>query len=76
MHSYPRGMAKGDQSKHEEVAFQLAAADFGSNSLWQTSYLKDIVGCAYYNSITRRVGLKQVQRCVKVKKNWVNINFN
>ncbi len=30
-----------DESKHEEVAFQLAAADFGSNSLWQTSYLKD-----------------------------------
>ncbi len=30
-----------NESKHHEVAFQLAAADFGSNSLWQTSYLKD-----------------------------------
>ncbi len=26
---------------HDEVAFQLDAADFGLNSLWQTSYLKD-----------------------------------
>ncbi len=41
MHSWPRGMAKCDESKQDEVAFQLAAADFGSNSLWQTSYLKD-----------------------------------
>ncbi len=31
--SCPRGMAKCDESKHDEVAFQLAAADFGLNSL-------------------------------------------
>ncbi len=29
----PHGMAKCDESKHDIVAFQLAAADFGSNSL-------------------------------------------
>ncbi len=40
MRSCPCGMAKCDESKHDEVAFQLAAADFGLNSLWQTSYLK------------------------------------
>ncbi len=28
------------KAEHDEVAFQLAAGDFGSNSLWQTSYLK------------------------------------
>ncbi len=33
MCSCPRGMAKCDESKHEEVAFQVAADDFGSNSL-------------------------------------------
>ncbi len=33
MRSFPRGMAKCDKSKHDEVALQLAAADFGSNSL-------------------------------------------
>ncbi len=40
MYSWPSGIARCDESKHE-VAFQLDATDFGLNSLWQTSYLKD-----------------------------------
>ncbi len=70
MCSWPGGVERCDESKHDEVAFQLAAGDFGSNSLWQTSYLKDnsSMSILYYTSVTRRVGLKCGQRCVKVRK--------
>ncbi len=40
---WPRGLAKYDESKHDEVAFELAAADlnsYGLKSLWQTSHFK------------------------------------
>ncbi len=40
MCSWPCGIARSDESKHGEVAFQLTATDFGLNSLWQISYLK------------------------------------
>ncbi len=43
MRRWPHGLAKCDESKHDEVAFQLAAADFnsyGPKTLWQTSHFK------------------------------------
>ncbi len=41
-HMVLQGVMKVNMTKsHDEVAFQLAAADFDSNSLSQTSYLKD-----------------------------------
>ncbi len=43
MRRWPRGLAKCDEIKHDEVAFQLAAADlnsYGPKSLWQTSQFK------------------------------------
>ncbi len=43
MHSFPRGMAKCDESKHDEVAFQFATVDLNSydpKSLWQTSHFR------------------------------------
>ncbi len=43
MHSWPPGIASCDESKHDEVAFQLAAADlnsYGLKSLRQTSHFK------------------------------------
>ncbi len=43
MFRWPRGLAKCDESKHDEVAFDLAATDlssYGPKSLWQTSHFK------------------------------------
>ncbi len=43
MPRWQRGLAKRDESKHDKVAFQLAAADlnsYGLKSLWQTSHFK------------------------------------
>ncbi len=43
MRRWPQGLAKCDESKRDEVAFQLAAADlnsYGLKSLWQTSHFK------------------------------------
>ncbi len=73
MRSWPRGLAKCDESKHDEDAFHLAAADlnyYGPKSLWQTSQI--IVGSEYYTSITRRVGLNRIQWCVG---SGVNIRY-
>ncbi len=47
-----------DESKHDEVAFLLAEADFGSNSLWQTSYLKDISWMCILNQYHKASSLK------------------
>ncbi len=60
-----------DESKQDEVAFQLAGADLGSNYLWHTSYLKYNSWMYITNMYHKMRGLKHGQRCVEVSKNGV-----
>ncbi len=62
-----------DENKHDKVTFQHTAVDLISVYIWPEIFMTDIVfekiivGCAYYTSITRRVGLNRAHRCVESK---------
>ncbi len=76
MHSWPSGIARSDESKHDEVGFQLTAADFGSNSLWQT-YLKDNSWMCILHQYHKASGLKAcTATCLSEKKYLINPCFS
>ncbi len=60
-----------DESKHDEVAFQLAAADFGSSSLWQT-YLKDNSWMCILHQYHKVSGLKAWTAMCRSEEKWGN----
>ncbi len=67
-------VARCDESKHDEVAFQPAAANFGSNYLWQTSYLKDNSWMSILHQYHKANGLKAcTTMCRSEKWKWGNI---
>ncbi len=61
-----------DESKHDEVTFQLAAADFGSNSLWQT-YLKDNSWISILQQYYKAISLKAWTAMCWSEKIWGNL---
>ncbi len=69
-----RGFARCDESKHDEVTFQLTSADFGSNYLWQTPCLKDNSWMSILHQYHKENRLKAcATMCRSEKWKWGNI---
>ncbi len=66
-------VARCNGSEHDEVGFQLAAADFGSNSLWQTSYLKDNSWMSILHQYHKASRLKAWTAMCQSEDTWGNI---
>ncbi len=58
-----------------DVTFQLAAADFGSNSLWQTSYLKDNSCMCILHQYHKMNGLKACTAMCRSETKWYCCNL-
>ncbi len=53
MRRWPRGLAKCDESKHDGVAFQLAAADLNSYGIYSF-----VSSPRFFGSLGRREGIQ------------------